>query len=419
MALIDFNKLQKTVKGVSESIGSATKDTPVDKPQETLPQVINTPDEFYDALIDIRGEMSPSLLQVIKSQLQVLGVVNSSTMTGMMIDNLVQGLKLSLESADPAMTASIKQSYIQMIQNYVFMAEAKMHYMVDKNKDEAKRLLGECSKMLADSFMDAAMIAIPAGKAGKILKSVNKSMFTPRISNGDLISKIVSFVNTKKVIEEKEKEFYDTVENLFDTFDKHPQIFGTSIIINGMLAKYKKILVARYTAEKVKIIKNQVSISELEKLSALSDNLLKSLKKISVTEMVKGVAGTAIKGALDIFTARKSAQFDLEAFFVLHDSLSRQQEEVKLALDEAEKELTVLKEKHKDIGFFHFSEKKESSAKIDEQMKVIQECKKDVLATQKKLKSFQNRLPEAKAIKDDIDRYAARLTAIEEKYFTA
>lgn len=37
----------------------------------------------------------------------------------------------------------------------------------------------------------------------------------------------------------------------------------------------------------------------------------------------------------------------------------------------------------------------------------------------KKLKSFQDRLPEAKAIKDDIDKYAARLTAIEEKYFSA
>ena len=37
----------------------------------------------------------------------------------------------------------------------------------------------------------------------------------------------------------------------------------------------------------------------------------------------------------------------------------------------------------------------------------------------KKLKSFQDRLPEAKAIKDNIDRYAARLTTIEEKYFSA
>lgn len=431
MALIDkakFGSILDTAKQVGALVDSAklginslsqtenpSQGQAIIAPKETN-ESIETIDQLQDCISSLNEELSPAMVQVLKSQIQVLGTISSPTMTGMMIDNLVLGLQQSLDTANDNQYQGIRESYIRLIQNYVFMAEAKMHYVVDKNKEEANRLLEESGKMLADTFFDIAVMAVPAGgPAGKVLKSVNKSMFALKPSSGgDILSNIVKFFNTKAAIEEKQKEFYTTIENLFDTFENYPDLFGQSIVINGMLSKYRKILLERFTSEKIKLIKNQSSVAELKKASQLSDDISKTLKNLAWNE----IADRVVKITFDSILTRKAAQYDLQTYFLMSDAFNAEINELKAILDAEENRLKELEEEKKKIGFFKFAEKKESEKSIEEQLEKLKECKKDVRTAEKKLKELESYFPEAKAVKGEIDRYNNRLHNIELLYLS-
>jgi len=286
---------------------------------------------------------------------------------------------------------------------------------VDKNKEEANRMLAESGKMLADTFADIAMIAVPAGKARKIVKSVNKNMFEIKpASGGDFFSNMVKVFNAKSVIEEKQKEFFSTIENLFDTFEKYPDLFGPSILINGMLSKYRKILVDRYADSKIKVIKNRKSVAELQKASQLSDDLMKTFKKGDIWGMVSSGVQSFFNAAI----SRKATQYDLQTFFMMYDAFDAELKELKAKLSEEESRLKELEQQKKQVGFFNFSGKKETAKSIEEQLAKLADCKKEVLSAEKKLKELKALLPEAKALKEDINRYESRLISIEQLYLS-
>lgn len=419
MAFIDKMKLSALVdsakQGVSELVNSVDKITSKEVNKAPEEEQIQTIDQLQDSLAPLEGEMSPAMLQVLKSQMQVLGTISSPTMTGMMIDNLVLGLKQSLEETDPSIIRVIKDSYIRLIQNYVFMAEAKMRYVVDKNKEEATRLLIESGKMLADTFADIATNTVPAGKAEKIVKAVNKSIFEIKPSSGgDFFSNMVKVFNAKTIIEEKQKEFYCTIDNLFDTFEKYPDLFGPSIVINGMLSKYRKVLVERYTDSKFKVIKNRKSVAELQRISQLSDDLTDLLRKKDII----GLIGTGVQTLLNSIISRKSSQYDLQTFFILYDAFEAELKELKEKLNAEDIRLHELEKQKKQIGFFDLSGKKETARSIEEQLLKLNECKKEAQLVEKKIKELKVLLPEARALKEEIRRYDARLASIEEKYLT-
>lgn len=416
MPLIDKSKIGTFVdvakKGVSNLLKTEESASAKGAASE---QRIETIDQLQESLVPLEGEISPAMLQVIKSQLQVLGTISSPTMTGMMIDNLVAGLKQSLENTDPSSVSTIRESYARLIQNYVFMAEAKMHYVVDKNKEEANILLAESGKMLADTFMDIASCAIPAGKAAQIVDHIDKDMFKidPSVG-GAFFTNMVKIISAKNLIEEKQKEFYETIDNLFDTFDKYPDLFGPSIIINGMLSKYRKILVDCYADSKIKLIKNRKSAAELHKASQLTEDIMKTFTKADLLGMVS----SGVQSFLNAMIARKAARYDLQTFFMMYDAFESELKELKLKLNDEENRLNELKNKKKQIGFFNFSEKRDTANSIEEQFEKLNESMKEVQEVEKKFKELKSLLPEAKAIKEDINRYETRLIAIEEKYLS-
>lgn len=420
MPLIDKKSLGSVLSNATKGIDTIIKKaeqvaTKAEAKTSESEDVIETVDQLQNSLVSIEAEMSPAMLQVLKSQIQVLGTISSPTMTGMMIDNLVLGLKQSMDEAEPTTIPVIRDSYIRLIQNYVFMAEAKMRYVVDKNKEEANRMLAESGKMLADTFADIASIAVPAGKARKIVKSVNKNMFEIKpASGGDFFSNMVKVFNAKSVIEEKQKEFFSTIENLFDTFEKYPDLFGPSILINGMLSKYRKLLVERYADSKIKVIKNRKSVAELQKASQLSDDLMNTFQKGDIWGMVSSGVQSFFNAAI----SRKAAQYDLQTFFMMYDAFDAELTELKAKLSEEEIRLKELEQQKKQVGFFHFSEKKETAKSIEEQLAKLADCKKEVLSAEKKLKEFKALIPEAKALKEDINHYESRLISIEQLYLS-
>ena len=64
----------------------------------------------------------------------------------------------------------------------------------------------------------------------------------------------------------------------------------------------------------------------------------------------------------------------------------------------------------------NFSGKKEANEKIEEQQKVLEEKKQIVKQIDNKMQQLKDFLPDAMAIKSDIDHYEAHLISVEEKY---
>ena len=375
-------------------------------------------DSLEEALTDISAEfteisdnMPPALQQVIASQLQVLNVVSSPTLSGMMLDNVILGLQKATEDCSGKEAKLIQESFIRIIQSFTFHAEAKLRYILEKNKAEAEKLLDESLKMVSDSVISVASMSFPPAKASSIAMKTMGAL-TSDLAKKDIVSNLARIVRSKKESAEKKEEFYTFIENLFDTFDKYDSLFGKSIIINGMLSKYRKLLVEKYTNDRIDLVKNSVSVQSLQKADRVIDDIAKNLNKAKYID----AAASLVKGVLSVFSKRKSSQYDLQTYFIIYDSTSRQLAEAKGQIVAEEDALRKLQEGKKGIGMLNFSGKKEANEKIEEQQKVLEEKKQIVKQIDNKMQQLKDLLPDAMAIKSDIDHYEAHLITVEEKY---
>lgn len=234
-----------------------------------------------------------------------------------------------------------------------------------------------------------------------------------------IIGKIVHFVFqfctfrfSDYNIKEKQNEFYGIIENLFDTFEKYPDLFGRSIVINGMLAKYRKVLVKRYSDSKIDIIKNRNNLGTLNRFHQLTEELTDSLKKRKWLEAAKSTVNTV----LDTAFSRKTTLNDLQSFFMMYDSIDAEICQLKTDLDNEETRLKQLEDQKKSLGLFSFSQKKDSVQSIKEQQDLLKERKKQLKELELKFNELKGLFPEAKAVKEDFLRYDARLESIEMQY---
>ena len=411
MAKIGFKAGLNNISSVLGSVKGAVEKVHILPPAQKK-------DSLEEALTDISAEfteisenMTPAMQQVIASQLQVLNVVSSPTLSGMMLDNVIYGLQKAVEGCSDQEIGNIRDSFIRIIQSYTFHTEARLRYILEKNKTEAEQLLGESLKMVSDSVVSVASMSFPPAKASTIAMKA-MGAFAGDLAKKDIIAKLAKIVRTKKESAEKKEEFYSYIENLFDTFDKYDSLFGKSIVINGMLSKYRKKLVEKYTNDRIDLIKNSVTVQSLQKADRVIDDIAKNLNKAKYID----AAASLVKGVLNVFTKRKSTQFDLHTYFIIYDSTSRQLAEAKEQIVAEEDALNNLLEGKREIGLFNFSGKKEAKEKIQEKLKVLEENKQFVKQIDNKLQQLKELLPDAIAIKSDIDHYEAHLISVEEKY---
>lgn len=403
-ALGSFSNAIESVKGSVEKV----QILPVKDKDESLEDAVNSISADFGEVSEM---MSPAVQQVISSQLQVLDSVSSPTLSGMMLDNVVFGLQKATENSEKNESIEIRESFIRIIQSYTFYTEARMRYILEKNKVDAERLLDESLKMVSDSVVSVASMAFPPAKASSIAMKTMGAL-TSDLAKKDIISNLTKFVRSKKESDEKKVEFYSFIDNLFDTFDKYDSLFGKSIVINGMLSKYRKMLVEEYANKRISLVKNSASVQSLQKADRIVDEIAKNLNNAKIIDAAAALA----KGLLSIFTKQKSSQYDLQSYFLILDATSQELRETKEQITLEEESLKQLFEDKKGKGVFDFSGKKEAKEKIQEQKQVLEKKKKTLSEVENKLNHLKDLLPEATAIKSDIDQYEARLISIEEKY---
>lgn len=242
--------------------------TPVPIEEDSEPEVL-APDSSGQIVINSVNQMASWLnslpaknttavaLKVMESQMQVIQFVRTPSLLGMVLDNMIATLYQTLKQTTSAQEKETTREIMSaMIQNLIFFADAQLHYMIDQNKQEAKRLLSQAGDMLAKSVANVAVFtAGPTAVAGVVLKNVFDS---EEVQNG-FFGKLIGWITDKKQIAEKKKDFDKTLQNMFETFDKYAALIGTSIQIHGMLGRYKEQVLCNYGLEKYDSLFSQFS----------------------------------------------------------------------------------------------------------------------------------------------------------------
>lgn len=417
---ISIKGLTNTLQAVSEAASSVVvpkskKTIEVETTEES--NVIDSVNAASQWLGTIRESASPAMMQVISTQMQMLDVIASPAMTGMFLDNMVSCLEKALEASPEEQQGQIRELYAQMIQNTVFVLEAKMSYAQDKASKEAHHLIETAGTMMENTLTTIASMATPVGGVGA--KAVKISNVLVKQGSSGLIQAVSSLFTSKRDATKAKDDFAQVISDLFDTLDKYHNLFGSSIIINGMLAKYKRLLVDKYTEDKMRPVTSRMTISDFQHASRLTDELsdvLSSMASSNVFSSLGKIVSTVAHAVADSAIRKKASEMDLQAFCQLYDSFSNDIENLKVQLREEETVLMNLKQEHKDISFLKLGMKKESREKIDAQLEVLGKKKQELVDAEAKLRELKDMFPDAKAIKEAVDAYEVRLTGIELKY---
>lgn len=419
MKKISIKGLTDTLHAVSEAaesvvIPKSKKTVEVETTEES--NVIDSVNAASQWLGTIRESASPAMMQVITTQMQMLDAIASPAMTGMFIDNMVACLDKALAASPEEQKGQIRELYSQMIQNTVFVLEAKMSYAQDKASKEATHLIETAGTMMENTLTTIAGMATPVGGVGA--KDVKISNVLKQGSSG-LIPAVSSLFTSKREAAKAKDDFTQIISDLFDTLDKYHNLFGSSIIINGMLAKYKRLLVDKYTEDKMRPVTSRMTISDFQHAARLTEELSDVLSNMASTNVFSSlgkIVSTVAHAVADSAIRKKASEMDLQAFCQLYDSFSNDIENLKVQLREEETVLMNLKQEHNDISFLKFGMKKESREKIDSQLEILRKKKRELNDAEAKLRELKDMFPDAKAIKEAVDAYEAKLTGIELKY---
>lgn len=233
------------------------------------PVAIESKQEMERWLRQLAPSASPAIAIALENQMQVLNNVFSASLAGMAIDNMLFGLQKALNCArNEEEKANLRDDFCMMIQNFVFINEAKLLYASEQNRLEAAQLLGQagckmmqCAVNIGMEVIKTAQMSTVAGTveqggkaaAAELAKKITTSDTPPVAKNpfegeeaekmlGDLAKSLAK----KKILEEKAQEFDKMMTNLFPMFDRYYDMIGPSVLVCGMLERYCDKLVEKY-----------------------------------------------------------------------------------------------------------------------------------------------------------------------------
>jgi hypothetical protein len=360
-------------------------------------------------------------MQTLQMQLQVLKQVQSPSMTGMALDNMMLCMSKAVNTAtNDSELANIREAVASMIQNYFFMQEANLKCAQLKNKKEGYKLLTQSGEMLSNAVIKTAS-ALTGGTID-MATIVVRNIFEAEAVQQGYIKNLIAWIGDKKQLKEKEKEFNQTLEMLFETFDLHATLLGPSILIKGMLSRYRKTILEHRENEKLQMYINRGYKIDVTKLSKITSDLQSTATAIvrknpinalsGITTVLGGVAGLVV----DKINSNNKTELDIKAYCTLQDALEVECNKLQEELSKMEGEITSLKQQHKELGMLQFAEKKELQQKIDLKVEEKDAVYNALKTTKEKLAEMKQLFPDAYAVKAELDQLEEKLVSIENKF---
>ena len=383
--------------------------------------IISTIDGMKTWLTNLGQDTTPALMQTLQMQLQVLKQVQSPSMTGMALDNMMLCMSKAVNTAtNDSELANIREAVASMIQNYFFMQEANLKCAQLKNKKEGYKLLTQSGEMLSNAVIKTAS-ALTGGTID-MATTVVRNIFEAEAVQQGYIKNLIAWIGDKKQLKEKEKEFNQTLEMLFETFDLHATLIGPSILIKGMLSRYRKTILEHRENEKLQMYIDRGYKIDVTKLSKITSDLQSTATAIvrknpinalsGITTVLGGVAGLVV----DKINSNNKIELDIKVYCTLQDALEVECNKLQEELSKMEGEITSLKQQHKELGMLQFAEKKELQQKIDLKVEEKDAVYNALKTTKEKLAEMKQLFPDAYAIKAELDQLEEKLMAVENKF---
>lgn len=233
-----ISKITSSITGVVERVKDRINNEE-EQLQEDAPIVVDSMTEMEELICQLTAGAPVNVGMVLQQELSVLKFISSSSMSGMVVDNIIVCLHKALNSAESEEERQqLRDSITSMLQSVLFVSEARLQYAIKKDKEEAAEMMANAGNLLADSVSGLAYLMVPGGK-DKILPVV-KNVLDPAVIG----SSITSLLTAKKqqIMDERINKHNEMLENLFKTFDRYFPLIGPSIQIHGMLSRYVKQL---------------------------------------------------------------------------------------------------------------------------------------------------------------------------------
>lgn len=382
--------------------------------------IISTIDGMKTWLTNLGQDTTPALMQTLQMQLQVLKHVQSPSMTGMALDNMMLCMSKAVNTAtNDSELANIREAFASMIQNYFFMQEANLRCAQLKDREEGTKLLTQAGEMLSDAVTKTATAL--TGSTIDMATTVVRNIFEAEAVQKGYIKNLFAWIGDKKQLKAKEKEFNQTLEMLFDTFDLHAALLGPSILIKGMLSRYRKAILEYHQNEKLQMYIDRGHKIDAQKLTDLSSGVVATTTAIITKRPFKALSGLtmALSGAAGLVADKINSNktgLDIKAYCTLQDALEVECNKLQEELSKMESEITSLKQQHKELGMLQFAEKKELQQKIDLKVEEKDAVYNALKTTKEKLAEMKQLFPDAYAIKAELDQLEEKLIAIENKF---
>lgn len=382
--------------------------------------IISTIDGMKTWLTNLGQDTTPALMQTLQMQLQVLKHVQSPSMTGMALDNMMLCMSKAVNTAtNDSELANIREAFASMIQNYFFMQEANLRCAQLKDREEGTKLLTQAGEMLSDAVTKTATAL--TGSTIDMATTVVRNIFEAEAVQKGYIKNLFAWIGDKKQLKAKEKEFNQTLEMLFDTFDLHAALLGPSILIKGMLSRYRKAILEYHQNEKLQMYIDRGHKIDAQKMTDLSSGVVATTTAIITKRPLKALSGLtmALSGAAGLVADKINSNktgLDIKAYCTLQDALEVECNKLQEELSKMESEITSLKQQYKELGMLQFAEKKELQQKIDLKVEEKDAVYNALKTTKEKLAEMKQLFPDAYAIKAELDQLEEKLIAIENKF---
>ena len=382
--------------------------------------IISTIDGMKTWLTSLGQDTTPALMQTLQMQLQVLKHVQSPSMTGMALDNMILCLSKAVNTAqNDTELANIREAFAFMIQNYFFMQEANLRCAQLKDREEGAKLLTQAGEMLSEAVIKTAQ-ALTMNRLN-MGQTIVRNIFETTEKRQGYLKQLFAWIGDKQQLKVKEKEFIQTLEILFDTLELHASLLGSSILIKGMLSRYRKSILEYRQSEKLQIYIDRGFKIDTQKLADISSGLVSTTSAVVTKRPTKALSGLSIAlGGItglvaDVINSKKLG-LDIQAYCALQDALEFECEKLQTEVANIEDAIAALKQQHKELGMLQFAEKKELQQKIDLKVEEKDAVYSALKNTQEKMNEMKQLFPDAYAVKAELDQLEEKLMAVENKF---
>lgn len=406
--------LKNTVSSINSIVKSTKEIAPVSESEEMkadAPKVIETLDQMGQWISSLKTEASKPAAMVLQQQLNVLNYIESPSMSGMMVDNIIVCLHKSLEAAEnEEQKIALRESVTALLQSVLFMSEAKLTYDVKKNKEDAIELISNAGNMLTESVTAMVCVMIP-GAPKAALPAVKNVLSSNKMSNA--VSMFLTAKKRQEIIDERIRDHNKMLNNLFNTFDRYFDIIGPSIQIHGMLSRYQEKLIHHYRQERYDELE-----SYTEKLTEQSKSWISDVRSTVNNSLGNSKYEKIIKGVVDIIgivvdATKKPETLDYNEIKQLRSALQSKYESVQEKIGLLESEINSKEEQIETAGVFQGNLKRTLRSEISDINQQIQGMKNEQIDIDEKIRIIADVL---EPVEKCVSEYTANLERITEKY---